>query len=258
MASFKNQVVLITGAGSGIGRQFARVLASEGAAIAALDRDATALQALAEELRERRVATAVADVTDAPALQVAVRQLETALGPTDLLIASAGVGYETSALGWNLDDVTRLLAVNLLGVVNSIDAVLPGMRERRRGHLAALSSLASYRGLPGMAAYCASKAGVNAFLEALRVELKPLGIAVTTICPGWIQTPLTDKLELSRIRKMPVEAAVNRMVASLRARRPFVAFPRSGAWLLRLMSLLPCGLGDRMVRSYVARQIRKG
>src|SRR5262249_54383520 len=161
------------------GRQLALTLAAEGARIAALDRQAEGLDALAAELKGKPLACAVADVTDLPGLRAAVARLEGELGPTDLLVANAGIGRETPALTFRAEDIAEQINVNLIGVANSIDAVLPGMRERRRGHLAALSSLASYRGLPLMAGYCASKAGVNALLDALRVELRPLGIAVT-------------------------------------------------------------------------------
>src|SRR5579885_97065 len=192
MQSFANQVALVTGAGSGLGRQLALRLAAEGARIAAVDLSAEALAKLTAELAGKPVATAVADVADVNALRAAVPQLEQQLGPVDLLIANAGIGRETSALAFRAEDVAAQVNVNLIGVANSIDAVLPGMLARRRGHLAAISSLASYRGLPKMAGYCASKAGVNNLLDGLRLELKPLGIAVTTICPGWIRTPLTE------------------------------------------------------------------
>src|SRR5207245_2000808 len=99
----------------------------------------------------------------------------------DLLIANAGIGIETSALAFRAEDIEAQIRVNLIGVANSIEAVLPAMLARRRGHLAAISSLASYRGLPKMAGYCASKAGVNALLDAVRVEVRSHGIAVTTI-----------------------------------------------------------------------------
>ncbi|HZT80250.1 MAG TPA: SDR family oxidoreductase, partial [Gemmataceae bacterium] len=181
MQSFANQVALVTGAGSGLGRQLALRLAAEGARIAAVDLSAEALAKLTAELAGKPVATAVADVADVNALRAAVPQLEQQLGPVDLLIANAGIGRETSALAFRAEDVAAQVNVNLIGVANSIDAVLPGMLARRRGHLAAISSLASYRGLPKMAGYCASKAGVNNLLDGLRLELKPLGIAVTTI-----------------------------------------------------------------------------
>src|SRR5207302_2247771 len=121
-----------TGAASGIGRQFALALADEGARVAALDLQPDPLARLEEELKNkgRTVATAVGDVTDRDSLQAAVGHLQECLGPTDLLIASAGIGRETSALNFCAADVEATLRVNLIGVANSIAAVLPGMLER--------------------------------------------------------------------------------------------------------------------------------
>ena len=112
------------------------------------------------------------DVTDLAATRAAVKDLEGRLGPTDLLIASAGIGRKTAADTFSAEEVNAHIQVNLIGVVNAVDAVLAGMRERRRGHLVVLSSLASYRGMPFMAGYCASKAGVNALFDSLRLELR--------------------------------------------------------------------------------------
>jgi NAD(P)-dependent dehydrogenase (short-subunit alcohol dehydrogenase family) len=247
MASFANQVVLITGAGSGIGRQLALTLAQEGAAIAALDLHPEPLSRLADELAGNKVAWAVADVTHRDALNTAVRQLEERLGPIELLIANAGVGLPTSALAFRGEDFESVVRVNLIGVANSIDAVLPGMLARKQGHLVGISSLASFRGLPRMAAYCASKAGVNALLDSMRVELKPQGIDVTTICPGWVRTPMTVPIAAALPRLMEVEAAVRQIVAAIRKRLPFYAFPRPSAVRVRLLGWLPCRLSDRLV-----------
>jgi NAD(P)-dependent dehydrogenase (short-subunit alcohol dehydrogenase family) len=257
MDPFTDRVVLITGAGSGIGRQLALTLAAAGARIAALDRQAAGLEALAAELKGKPLACATADVTDLPGLRAAVARLEAGLGPTDVLVASAGIGRETSALTFRAEDIADLINVNLIGVANSIDAVLPGMRQRRRGHLVALSSLASYRGLPLMAGYCASKAGVNALLDALRVELRPLGIAVTTICPGWIRTPLTAHLDLPGVCMMEVAEAARRIVAALRGRRAFLAFPAGGAWQARLLHYLPRPAGDWMAYRFLRRTLKR-
>jgi short-subunit dehydrogenase len=255
--AFQDQMVFITGAASGIGRQLALTLAAEGARIAALDRQGPALDALAAELKGKPVACAVADVTDAAALRDAAAGLEAQLGPTDLLIASAGVGRETSATDFRAADMAEVINVNLLGVVNSIAAVLPGMRQRRCGHLAALSSLASYRGLPRMAGYCASKAGVNAVLDALRVELRPDNIQVTTICPGWIRTPMTTPLDVPVPDMMEVGEAARRIVAALRARRRFVAFPPANVWQVRLLRYLPLAVSDWMSYRYMLRSLKK-
>jgi NAD(P)-dependent dehydrogenase (short-subunit alcohol dehydrogenase family) len=257
MESFRNRVVLITGAASGIGRQLALTLAAEGAHIAALDRQAEALDRLVDELKGATMACAVADVTDLAAVRAAVPRLEAQLGPTDLLVASAGIGIETPADAFRAEDFTAQIQVNLVGIINTIDAVLPGMCQRQRGHLAALSSMASYRGLPHMGGYCASKAGVNSLLDALRVELRPKGIAVTTICPAWIRTPLTAPLSVPAKDMMAVEDAVRLIVAALRARKPFLAFPAGAAWQARLLRHTTRPISDWLTRHW-ARRMNKG
>jgi len=244
MSAFHDRVAVITGGGSGIGRQLALLLAGEGARVGALDLQPAGLEALAAELKGRPVATAVADVTDLAATRQAVSRLEGQLGPPDLLIACAGVGCGTPAESFNAEEINAVLRVNLLGVVNAIDAVLAGMRQRRRGHLVGLSSLASYRGLPLMGAYCASKAGVNALFDSLRLELRPFGVAVTTVCPGWVRTPMTAPLGLPERATMPVESACRVILEAVRRRRPFVAFPPRLAWQLRLLRYLPRPLSD--------------
>jgi NAD(P)-dependent dehydrogenase (short-subunit alcohol dehydrogenase family) len=253
MDAFRDRVVLITGAASGIGRQFSLRLSALGARIAALDRNAEGLETLAVDLKGQPLANAVCDVTDTGAVRSAVKDLEARLGPTDLLIASAGLGRETPALGFLAEDVNDLIRVNLCGVVNCIDAVLPGMRRRRSGHLAVLSSLASYRGIPLLAGYSASKAGVNALLDSLRVELRPLGIAVTTLCPGWIRTPMTAPVGLPPRYMMDVDVAVERMLRALAARRSFLAFPARGAWQVRLLRYLPRRLADWLAYRHLCR-----
>ena len=255
MSSFADRVVLITGAASGIGRQLAHLLRREGARIAALDLSAAGLAALETELKNAggRCATAVADVTDPSAVRQAVSLLESQLGPTDLLIASAGVGQETSAEAFSAEDFGRLIEVNLIGVANSIAAVLPGMRERRRGHLAALSSLASYRGLPRMAGYSASKAGVNALMDSMRVELRTYGIVCSTICPGWIRTPMTATLNLPNLPMLEVEDAADRILAALRRGKAFVAFPAGNVWQVRLLRYLPRPLADWLANRVLQR-----
>jgi short-subunit dehydrogenase len=259
MAAEPSQVALITGAASGLGRELARQLGSVGWRVAGIDRAEEGLKILEKELdgHGTRCAGAVADVTDAAALQRAVDTLENRLGPTDLLIASAGLGIETSALYLVPETFAAVVNVNLTGVANSIAAVLPGMLRRGRGHLAAISSLASLRGLPLMAAYCASKSGVNALMEALRIELEPRGIVTTTICPGWVRTPMTANLKMPIPHMLEVEDAARRIVRALHQRRKFVAFPASDAWRVRLLRWLPAGLSDWIVQRMVRRLQRE-
>jgi NAD(P)-dependent dehydrogenase (short-subunit alcohol dehydrogenase family) len=252
MTTFADCVAVVTGAGSGIGREFARQLSAEGARVGAIDCRADSLDELAQELKGRPLACAVADVTDAPGLASAVAELEAKLGPTDLLIANAGIFRRNSAEDFRAEDFAAQVHVNLIGVANTVAALLPGMRQRRRGQIVAISSLASYRGLPFMAGYCASKAGVNALCDALRAELAPFGIAVTTVCPGFIKTNIGDGVGGPQPpRMMDVTPAVARMLAGIRRRRPFVAFPAADVWQLRILRMLPRATADRRLRRMV-------
>lgn len=246
-------VALITGAASGIGRQLALDLGRAGYAVAAVDVQADGLRSLSEELHNVRHATATADVTDAPGLRAVVADLESRLGPIDLLIASAGVGIETSGLNYRAEDFATVVQVNLIGVSNSIAAVLPGMLARRRGHLVALSSVASFRGMPRMLGYCASKAGVNALMDGLRVEVEPLGVAVTTLCPGWVRTPMTAQIQGTLDHVLEPAEASQFILHAIRRRLPYYAFPRSMVWRLRFLTWLPRSWQDRMIRKMLAR-----
>src|SRR5262245_16970444 len=192
--TFANQVAVITGASSGIGWALAKVLAKEGCKVGLVARSKDKLDVLAAEIRQAggTAAVADADVSDRARTVAAVHEVRDQLGPVDLLIANAGVGAPTLLDPLNIDAVEKMFRVNVLGVIYSIEAVLPEMLKRRSGHLAAVSSLGAYKGLPGESAYCASKAAVNTYMEGLRIQLRDKGVAVTTICPGFVKTPMTE------------------------------------------------------------------
>ncbi len=239
-------VALITGAAQGIGRELALGLAHD-YAIAAIDIQETGLRALAEQIPD--CVWRVVDVADLAQLTAAVAHF----GPIDLLVANAGVGRETSLRNYDGETVRHILDVNLVGVANSISAVIPGMIQRRRGHLVAMSSASSLRGLPGMWAYCASKAGVNALMDGIRVEAAPLGIAVTTVCPGWVRTSMTAPIAERLSDVLELKDAARRILAAIRARKKFVIFPWRTVWQLRLLNWLPRSWSDailgRMMRT---------
>jgi short-subunit dehydrogenase len=239
-------VAVITGAAHGIGRGLAIQLGREGYAIGAIDIDGPALTRLTTEMG---ALTAVADVTDASDLQRAVQKLEANLGPTAMLVANAGIGMETSAYDFRAADFERVIRINLLGVSNSVAAVLPGMIQRKSGHLVGMSSLASFRGLPRLLAYSTSKAGVSTLFEGLRAELRPVGIHVTTICPGWIRTRMTAPIEKQLPEILELEDGLHSIVAAIRSKQRYVAFPRRTAWRLRVLGMLPRSWQDRLIAS---------
>lgn len=244
------QTALITGAASGIGRALASALARQGTSIAAVDVQDEGLRALAGEIAQAggRCAWAVADVTDAAAVRTQVAALEQEAGPMDLAVASAGIGAETSALSYDAEAIARIIQVNLIGVSNTMAAVLPGMLQRRRGHVAAISSVASFRGLPKMLGYSASKSGVNALMDGLRVEVEPYGIHATTICPSWVRTPMTEQVKVPKPDILEVEHAADLILRALHRRRAFYAFPRRMVWRLRFLTWLPRRWQDGWIR----------
>ncbi len=194
MKTFANQVAVITGASSGIGWALAKALAADGCKVGLIARRQEQLAELAKEIEQAGgiAAFAPADVAERQPTLDAIHTVAAKLGPVDLLIANAGVGAPTVLEPFNVHDVEKMFRVNVLGVIYAIEAVLPEMLQRGRGHLAAVSSMAAYKGLPGESGYSASKAAVNVYMEGLRIQLRDRGIAVTTICPGFVKTPMTE------------------------------------------------------------------
>jgi len=241
LTSWSNRVVLITGASSGIGRALSVELTRRGAAVGLLARREDLLQDVAAEIKTfGGTAIAVpADVTDANAVRGAVEVLSQKFGPIDLMIANAGVGATIAGGKLEPDGVAKVFNVNVIGVVNSVTAVIPQMVERGRGHLAVISSLAAYRGLPKSAAYCSSKAAISSLFESLRLDLQPKGIDVTIIHPGFIKTPLTA----GRTKKLPflmeVDEAAVKMIRAIEKRKKSYAFPWQLATIVRLGMVMP-------------------
>ena len=208
MESLPYANAIITGASTGIGRALAVELARGGVAVGLVARSEERLNALADEIRAAGGTAAVApvDVSAREAVFDAVRAIESELGFIDLAIANAGIGQERD----DLDSAEYLYRVNLFGATALFRAVLPAMRERGRGHLVGIASMAGYQAFPGRGAYCGSKAAMRLELEALRAELGPEGIAVTTVNPGFIRTPLTDRHEFDMPFLMDAEPAARR------------------------------------------------
>ncbi len=250
--SFANQVAVITGASSGLGWALARVLAAEGCKVGLLARRQEKLLALADEIAQAggTAAVARADVGDRSQTVTAIHELAARLGPVDLLIANAGVGTPTRVEPLNVSAQEEMFRVNVLGVMYAIEAVLPEMVRRRRGHLAAVSSAAAYKGLPGEAGYCASKAAVNTFMEGLRIRLRSYGIAVTTICPGFVRTPMTAANPFPMPWLLEADEAARRMVRALHRRRKVYNFPWQMALLMKVTYWLPDWVLARVLRAY--------
>ncbi len=241
------KVAVVTGAASGMGRALCWELAREGVRLGVLDRNAEGLASLQEQLRKQGASCslAVADVSDRQAVRSAISSLVTELGPVDLLVACAGITGATFVNDLAVEQMEAILRVNVLGVVYPLEAVLPDMLARQSGHIVALSSLAGCRGMPFSAAYSASKAALMTYLESLRPALRRRGIAVTTVLPGFVRTPLMiNALVQPPMAMMEPEAAARHILRAIRRRSRVYAFPWSTGLLLRVLRWLPPWLYD--------------
>ncbi|MFI5453940.1 MAG: SDR family NAD(P)-dependent oxidoreductase [Isosphaerales bacterium] len=244
-------LAIVTGASSGIGKALALRLGVDGYRVGLIARRRDELEAVAAAIAAAGGAAvpAVADVGDRAALRAAIAEIEGRLGRTDVMVANAGFGAPTQLDPLNTQDVEQTIRVNLLGVIYSVEAVLPGMLARGRGQLLAISSLAAFKGLPGESAYCASKAAVNAYMEGLRIALRPRGVVVTTVCPGFVQTRMAT-MNSTMPFLMSADAAARR-IARLIARRlgGVRCFPMPMALLMSLIARLPDAVVARLIRA---------
>src|SRR5215207_7416571 len=245
---WKDKVVLVTGGSSGIGRALAVELGRRGARVGVLARRAEALIEVAGEVEQAggKALALPADVRDAGEMEKAVARVRELWGGVDVLVANAGMSTTTGATRLSAGEAGDVISVNVIGVINSVAAVLPGMLERRGGHLVAISSLASYRGMPKSGAYSASNAAVSTFFESLRVDLRRSHIDVTTIHPGFIRTPMTA----GRKKKLPFllepEDAACRIIRAIERRARTYAFPWQLASLVRIIRHMPGAVYDRL------------
>ncbi|MED5372437.1 MAG: SDR family NAD(P)-dependent oxidoreductase [Myxococcota bacterium] len=242
--------VIITGASTGIGAALARELANRGYAVGLIARSEDKLASLAQELGARgaSVAFASADVRDREAVFQAVARLEDALGPVDRLVANAGIGGALRPeKGWDHVEVRRTFEVNLFGAAHAAEAALEGMRERKRGQLVLISSVAATRGLPGTGPYSASKAAASTLWESMRPSLRKIGVDCLTVHPGFVRTPLTDKNSFKMPFILEPEDAARRIVRAMEARRRFLTFPLPMVVLQWLMKRLPNWLFDALM-----------
>ncbi|HEV2722267.1 MAG TPA: SDR family NAD(P)-dependent oxidoreductase [Thermoanaerobaculia bacterium] len=246
---------IITGASSGIGAALARELSRRGWSLGLLARRADLLDELAGELKTPAVALA-ADVTDRDAVRDAVQRGAEALGGDfDLAVANAGISVPTWSTKFNVDDAERIIRVNVLGMFYLFDATIPAMLARGSGRFAGVASIAGLRGLPSASVYSASKAAMQAFLEASRVELTQRGVGVTIINPGWVETPIIEKYKGAVPFIVKADKAARIIADGLERGAREIEFPWQMSRLMRAMRLIPNALYDRMLRPYARRKI---
>lgn len=252
---WSSSTVYITGASSGIGRALAEDLGDRGANVALVARSEDKLREVSGRIDSGRGSSLVCplDVRDEAAVESSLDKTVETFGGLDYAVANAGVSWRTNALDADVESYRETMNINVLGVVHALKYALDHMLDDGGGRLVAVSSMASYKGLPGKAAYCASKAAVARLAESFRLDLTDEPVGVTTVFPGYVKTPMTDHYpegELSFL--VPVDEAVDTMREAMENDRDRCAFPWQMQLLSGALSLLPDSLTDWLVTKVAA------
>ncbi len=244
----KGSTVIVTGASSGIGRETARAFARAGSNVVLASRTKKALQGLAKELTPLpgRGLVVPTDVSDREAVKAMVERAVKEFGSIEVLVNNAGLGLNAPIAEGSLENIRHVFEVNLFGAVHCIQAVVPHMKDQRRGTIVMVSSVAGRLASPYNGAYCATKAGLNALTDSLRLELQPYGITVTAAYPGYTITSFQGNVlsevempEPSRlVRRAGPEAVAKSIVRAVRQgqREAYVSFSDAAAVMIKNVS----------------------
>jgi NAD(P)-dependent dehydrogenase (short-subunit alcohol dehydrogenase family) len=225
---FLDKIAIVTGASDGIGRSTALALARRGAHIGLAARRTALLEGVAEEVRNigKEALVLTTDVTDQNQVNHMVDCVIQRWGRVDILVSNAGEYIRTYIDTLTIEHLQRSLAVNFYGGMYAILAVLPHMQKRGRGHIVVVTSMDGKIGLPKDAPYVAAKFAMTGFAEVLRQELKPMGIYVSNVLPGRVDTPMIQDLKVPRISpKIPPEAVARAVLQAIEKRKPEVMVP---------------------------------
>lgn len=239
--------VFLTGASSGIGEALARHYAAGGATLGLLARRGDLLRSLKASL-DAPGDIYPCDVRDLAAVSAAADDFIARFGVPDLVIGNAGVSFGT--LTEHAEDAAvfrEVLDINVMGLVNTFHPFVRPMRNRGGGTLAGIASVAGFRGLPGATAYSASKAAAIRYLEGLRVELRSSGVRVTTLCPGYIATPMTSRNPYPMPFILQADDAARRFARAIASGTSYAVIPWQMAIAGRVLAVLPNWLYDRLV-----------
>lgn len=249
-SSTAGPLVFITGASSGIGQAMAARFARDGYRLALVARRTAEMQAWADAqgFDEAKCRVYGADVADTASIVTAGQACIASQGLPDVVIANAGVsiGMDT-AVREDIDVMARLFATNNIGLAATFHPFVAGMVARGSGALVGIASVAAIRGLPGHAAYCASKAAVVAYCESLRGELRGTGVAVVTLLPGYVDTPLTRQNRYAMPFLLSAQTFADRAFTAIRSRASYRVIPWQMGVVAKLLRLLPNAAFDRLL-----------
>ena len=231
------KLVWITGASTGIGREVALQLAARGVRVAVSARSAEKLQGMGALIQAYPL-----DVTDPKAVCDTIAKIEMELGPIDMALMAAGAYAPIDLNAFEPEPFAHMMQVNFLGVVNCISGLLPVMRKRRAGRIAWVASVAGYRGLPKAAGYGPTKAALINLAESLKPELDLVGIKISVVNPGFVETPMTKGNDFPMPFLMKPEDAARRTIEGLEQGKFEVAYPTRFVAILKITRLLPYNL----------------
>lgn len=238
--------IFITGASTGIGAALARHYAGHATQIGLFARRRDLLEPLAASL-PGTTAVYAADVAERASIEAAAQDYVARFGAPDLVVANAGISVGTRGDELrDVDKLSRVLEVNVAGLAATLAAFAPAMRAAGGGTLCGIASVAGFRGIPGAGAYSASKAAAIAWLESLRTELVGSGVSVVTICPGYIDTPMTQVNRYRMPFLLSADVAAARFARAIAAKRRLAVIPWQMAIVSALLRALPAGLYDRL------------
>jgi NAD(P)-dependent dehydrogenase (short-subunit alcohol dehydrogenase family) len=230
--------VFITGGTSGMGEEFALHYHQLGYKVAVCSHEAKEFPA-SKLAQHKSIEFFQADVTNLVELRAAVASFVKRHGPLDLMLANAGISYQTKKYFPDVMESRRIIEVNVLGVINTFEAALDSMRPCGRGQIMAMSSMAAHNGLPGRSAYCASKSAVLKWCESMAAELSTIGVTVSCVLPGFIKTQLTVRNKHKMPFALNCQDAVKLITRGIEKKQFLITFPWPLAIVMRLLSFLP-------------------
>jgi short-subunit dehydrogenase len=249
----KPQNIVITGASSGIGAALALRFSRDAAVLGLTGRNKAGLEKVAERCRTSgcEARTGIIDVRDRPALAAWLEDFDRA-SPVDIVIANAGVQIGSSPDGKleDSDAAYELMETNVLGVLNTIQPLIPRMLERGRGRIVMISSIAALFPLSDSSAYSASKAAVLTYGLALRGHLHDAGVRVTVVCPGYVTSPMSARSTAWKPLEVSAEGAAERICSALQKDKAVITFPWLLAFAARSGALLPDALRRAAMRPF--------
>ena len=244
--------VIITGASRGIGKALALEMASRGSHVFLIARDEQALKSLCEEIRSKRCKADyfAADVTDYNSCEQSIKAALQKIGGIDLALLNAGVSGSEKIEEMDAKEFKRIYDVNLFGMTNYLEFIVPLMKAQGCGTIAGVGSLADTRGFPGSAAYCSSKIAVNHLLESARIELAKFNVRVVTIKPGFVETDMTAKNKFKMPFIINSKKAAKIIADSLDTNRKIIAFPWQICWATAIAKIVPNFIFEFFLRKW--------